>query len=312
MVLAGETPLVVLGPTGVGKTTVAVELAASQKAHILSADSRQIYRLMDIGTAKPTLEERKRAPHHLLDLAWPDEPFSVADFQKIGQGKMEELRGQGTPFLIVGGSPFYLYALLGSFFFPTVGRASDLRRELEKKVLEKGSAALHRMLEAVDPVSAERVHPNDTRRLIRAIEVWQLTGKPLSSFSVRGMDDCPYYLIGLRMNREDLRRRLERRTEEMFHRGLVDEVKDLLRRGYSTDLNPLRSIGYKETLEFLEGRSSLEDAKSKIVNSSLKFAKHQMTWFKRDRRIRWIDLEEEFDPVELASSILDGGEPAPS
>ena len=305
MVFAGETPLVILGPTGTGKTALAVELAASRGAHVLSADSRQIYRMMDIGTAKPTPEERKRAPHHLLDLVLPDEPFSVADFQKIGQDKIAELRCSGIPFLIVGGSPFYLYALLGSFFFPSVGRSSLLREELQRKAKEYGVVTLHRMLKLVDPISAERIHPNDLRRLIRALEVWELTGKPLSSFSVKRMEDRSCNLIGLRMNREDLRRRLEQRTEEMFHRGLVEEVEDLLKRGYSPDLNPLRSIGYKETIKFLAGRSSLEEAKTRIVTSSLQFAKHQMTWFKRDQRIHWLDLSTDFDPVELAARLLE-------
>ncbi|MCR4433861.1 MAG: tRNA (adenosine(37)-N6)-dimethylallyltransferase MiaA [Caldiserica bacterium] len=304
MVPEREDILVIVGPTGVGKTALAVEVASRAGFHILSADSRQIYRLMDIGTAKPTPEEREKAPHYLIDLAWPNVHFSVADFQSAGKEKMSELEAQGIPFMIVGGSPFYLYALMGSFFFPTVGADPQLRESLEREAQEKGSDFLHSRLKEVDPISASRIHPNDLKRIIRALEVWELTGRPLSSFTYRKTEVEGFRIVGLRMEKEDLRRRLEKRTEEMFRRGLVEEVRTLLERGYGPELVPMQSIGYKEVIEFLSGALTLEEAKGLIVKRSMQFAKHQMTWFKRDQRIRWIDLEAFPDFEMLAKTLI--------
>lgn len=306
MVPQGEGTLVILGPTGAGKTSLGVEVASIIGGHILSADSRQIYKLMDIGTAKPTKEERERAPHHLIDLVFPDQPFSVADFQKVGREKIAELERMGIPYLIVGGSPFYLYALMGSFFFPTVGADPQLRMALEKEAREKGSLFLHQRLQNVDPVSASRIHFNDLKRIIRALEVWELTGKPLSSFSYRKMEVEGFRLLGLKVQREDLRKRLERRTEAMFESGLVEEVKSLLEGGFGPDLMPMQSIGYREVIEMLNGKLSLKEAKDLIVQRSLQFAKRQMTWFKRDPRISWIEIPESPDFGRIAKSLVRG------
>lgn len=294
MVSKGET-LVILGPTGVGKTALALALASRFRAHILSADSRQIYKLMNIGTAKPTKEEQAIAPHHLIDLVWPDEPFSVADFQNLAFEKMSELKASGIPFMIVGGSPFYLYALMGSFFFPTVKADLQLRERWKAVAQERGNEFLYERLKAVDPLSASRIHPHDQRRIIRALEVWELTGKPLSSFVYKRTEAEGFQIIGLRAEREELRHRLERRTMEMFKKGLVEEVQALLKRGFGLDLTPMQSIGYKEVIQYLAGAISLEEAKEKIVTRSMQFAKHQMTWFKRDQRIRWVDLEKQVE-----------------
>lgn len=304
MVLERKDVLVIVGPTGVGKTALAVELASRAGFHILSADSRQIYRLMDIGTAKPTSEERKKAPHYLIDLAWPNEHFSVADFQREGKERIAELKARGISFIIVGGSPFYLYALMGSFFFPTVGADPQLRASLEREAQEKGSDFLHLRLKEVDPISSSRIHPHDLKRIIRALEVWELTGRPLSSFTYRKTEVEGFQIVGLRMRKEDLRRRLERRTEEMFKRGLIEEVRTLLEKGYGPELIPMQSIGYKEVTDFLSGKLTLEEAKELIIKRSMQFAKHQMTWFKRDPRIRWVEIPEFPDFVRIAKSLV--------
>jgi len=303
MVAPREETLVLLGPTGVGKTALAVEIAEGTGAHVISADSRQIFKLMDIGTAKPTPEEQRRAPHHLIDLVWPDQYFSVADFQKTGKEKMSQLVAQGIRYLIVGGSPFYLYALMDSFFFPSVGADVKLRKRLEREAAEKGSDFLHRRLQVVDPVSASRIHPNDLRRIVRALEVWELTGRPLSSFSYRRMEVEGFRIVGLRMRREDLERRLVERAEQMFRQGLVEEVKGLLDKGYGPELIPLQSIGYREVIELLSGKITLNEAKEQIVRKSLQFAKRQMTWFKRDPRIQWMELEAFPDFEHLAKNL---------
>lgn len=303
MVPKREGTIVILGPTGAGKTSLGIEVASIIGGHILSADSRQIFKLMDIGTAKPTEEERKKAPHHLIDLVFPDQAFSVADFQKEGHKKMAELQEKETPFIIVGGSPFYLYALMGSFFFPTVGADPQLRKALEKEAQEKGSQYLHQRLSRIDPVSASRIHFNDLKRIIRALEVWELTGRPLSSFSYKTTEVEGFSLYGLWIQRGDLRNRLKKRTEAMFKTGLVEEVEFLLKRGYGPDLIPMQSIGYREVIEMLSGKLSLEEAQDLIVQRSLQFAKRQMTWFKRDPRIHWIEIGKSPDFSRIAKSL---------
>lgn len=293
-----------VGPTGAGKTTLALALAERLGAEVLSADSRQVYRLMDIGTAKPTAAEQLRARHHLLDLAWPDETFTVADFQRQGLEVMTHLEREGIPFLIAGGSPFYLYALLGSFFLPTAGADPALRQRLEQEADENGLDALHTRLTSVDPISAGRIHPHDRRRIIRALEVWELTGFPRSHFQVTGYQGDRFHLVGLQVDREVLRQRLLQRTQGMLRAGLVEEVEGLLRRGYGANLIPLQSIGYAQVVRLLQGSLTTQEAEDEIVLRSLQFARRQMTWFKRDPRITWLQVGEDFQPERLAESLL--------
>jgi len=305
MVPRGQPPLVLLGPTGVGKTALALALADRQGTQILSADSRQVYRGMDVGTAKPTPEEQRRVPHHLIDLVNPDQPFTVADFQTLGSKAMGTLNQLGIPFLIVGGSPFYLYALLGDFFLPSVPADPDLRRDLEKEADEKGLPILQARLLSLDPDSAGKIHPNDRRRIIRALEVYLLSGRTRSSFSFGRMESIPFRLVGLAMGREDLRKRLVARTTKMLQHGLVEEVHALLQR-YPVTLRPLQSIGYRETIAYLEGQQDLEAARERIVTASMQFAKRQMTWFRRDPRIQWLELAAQFDPEKEARQLMLG------
>ena len=284
---------------------MALALADRQGAQILSADSRQVYRGMNIGTAKPTPEEQRRVPHHLIDLVNPDQPFTVADFQVLGRKAMETLNQTGIPFLIVGGSPFYLYALLGDFFLPSVPANPDLRRELEKEADEKGLPTLQARLLSLDPDSACKIHPNDRRRIVRALEVYLLSGRTRSSFSFGRMESIPFRLVGLTLSREDLKKRLVARTTKMLQRGLVEEVHALLQR-YPLTLRPLQSIGYKEAIAYLEGQLDLETAQERIVTASMQFAKRQMTWFRRDSRITWLALAAQFDPEKEARQLILG------
>lgn len=297
-------PFVVVGPTGVGKTALTLALAERLGAEILSADSRQVYRLMDIGTAKPTAAEQQRSHHHLIDLAWPDETFTVADFQRLGWEVMTRLEREGIPFLIAGGSPFYLYALLGNFFLPTAGADPALRQRLEREANEGGLEALHARLASVDPTSAGRIHPHDRRRIIRALEVWELTGYPRSHFQVAGYQGEHFRLIGLQVDREVLRRRLVQRTQGMIRAGLVEEVRNLLQRGYDAALIPLQSIGYAQVVRLLQGSLTTQEAEAEIVLRSLQFARRQMTWFKRDPRITWLQVGEDFLPEDLSEYLL--------
>jgi tRNA dimethylallyltransferase len=238
----------------------------------------------------------------LIDVVNPDQPFTVADFQALGRKAMETLNQPGIPFLIVGGSPFYLYALLGDFFLPSVPANPDLRRELEKEADEKGLPTLQARLLSLDPDSACKIHPNDRRRIIRALEVYVLSGRTRSSFSFGRMESIPFRLVGLAMGREDLKKRLVARTTKMFQRGLVEEVHALLQR-YPLTLRPLQSIGYKETIAYLEGQLDLETAQERIVTASMQFAKRQMTWFRRDSRIHWLELAAQFDPEKEARQL---------
>ncbi len=299
-----DRPFVVVGPTGAGKTALALALAERLGAEVLSADSRQVYRLMDIGTAKPNAVEQQRVHHHLLDLAWPDETFTVADFQRLGTEVMTRLEREGIPFLIAGGSPFYLYALLGNFFLPTAGADPALRQRLESEADQRGLEVLHARLTSIDPISAGHLHPHDRRRIIRALEVWELTGYPRSHFQVAGYQGERFRLVGLQVDREVLRRRLVRRTQAMIRAGLVEEVKGLLQRGYDTGLIPLQSIGYAQVVRLLEGSLTIQEAEDEIVLRSLQFARRQMTWFKRDPRITWWQVGEDFLPEDLAESTL--------
>jgi tRNA dimethylallyltransferase len=302
--MAPKRPFVLVGPTGSGKTALAIALAQRLGAVVLSADSRQVYRSMDIGTAKPTEEERILAPHLLIDLAWPDEPFTVADFQRLGQEEMTRQRQAGTPFLVAGGSPFYLYALLGSFFLPSAGANWELRQRLELEADVRGLERLHKRLAEIDPDSAGRIHPHDRRRIIRALEVWELTGKPRSHFRPVGFEGAGYRIVGLALSHDELARRLQRRMEEMFRRGLLEEVQGLLDRGYGPNLTPLQSIGYAQVIRLLQGKISQEQAQAEIVLRSLQFARRQMTWFKRDPRVEWFQVEADFDAEGLAETLL--------
>ncbi|MBU0573463.1 MAG: tRNA (adenosine(37)-N6)-dimethylallyltransferase MiaA [Candidatus Margulisbacteria bacterium] len=279
---------IILGQTAVGKTKYAIELAKKVSGEILSADSMQVYRGMDIGTAKSTKEERQDIPHHLIDIRDPDEEWTVSDFVKETEKLVPQIIARGKAPIIAGGTGLYLWALLEGFSFPIVPADPELRKRLGADPLEK----LFAQLKEVDPQAAAKIHPNDKKRIVRGLEVYELTGKPISSFAIEGKVTSPRLkwnckIIGLTLPREELYRRIEERVDRMLDKGLVNEVKGLLAKGYSRELSSMQALGYKETIDHLEGKYSYEEYVKYFKQKSRNFARRQMTWFKRFKDVAW-------------------------
>lgn len=291
---AKKLPLaVLLGPTASGKTALGVALARRLDAEVVSADSMQIYRGMDIGSAKPTLEERGGIPHHLLDVADIDGPkFSAAEYQRLAKEAISGLHQAGRLPLVVGGTGLYINALTTGLDFTETAGDEALRAQLA--IQEKESpGSLYALLQKEDPAAAARLHPHDTKRLIRALEVKRLTGKPMGSdFVGGGAEAYPYapILVGLTMPRELLYTRIEQRVDAMLAQGLVEEAKAIWQRGYDRGLPALQALGYKQLFAHFEGEFSLAEAVEAIKRETRRFAKRQMTWFRRDERIAWLDI----------------------
>lgn len=291
-----KTPLlVIVGPTAVGKTKMAIKLAHRLGGEIISADSRQVYRHMDIGTAKPTLVEREGVPHHLLDIIDPDEEFSVAQYQRLAQGSIKEVWERGKLPILTGGTGFYVNAVIDNYNFSSTAMNREFRRRLRRLGEEKGGGYLWDKLSLVDPVSARRLHPNDLRRIIRALEVYEFTGCPLSQWEREQGKESPYHLclIGLILERPLLYKRINRRVEEMVEKGLVDEVRGLLEKGYSPTLNSMKGLGYKEIIPYIKGEASLAETMAILQRDTRRFAKRQLTWFRRDKRISWFSMDKD-------------------
>lgn len=287
--------LVLVGPTAVGKTRYSLEIAETFQCEILSGDSMQVYRGMDIGTAKATPEERKRIPHHMIDIVDPDEPFSVSEFQRMARAKIAEIHERGKLPFLVGGTGLYVEAVCYDFSFGGTGENRAFREAMKQKALAEGTAALHRQLAEVDPESAKRIHPNDLRRIIRALEVYEQTGVPLSQTFRKGEKKSPYELcvIGLHMEREKLYRRIEERVDRMIEAGLVQEVERLLAQGVPEDAISMQGLGYKEIIPYLRGEQTLEEAVAILKRNTRRFAKRQWSWFRRMPDIIWIDVGNE-------------------
>ncbi len=287
-----EQPRLVLitGPTATGKTALAVELATRYGAEIVSADSRQVYRYLDIGTAKPTPAQRAAVPHHLLDVVKPDEPFDSARFRTLALAAIEDVRQRGRRVLVVGGTGLYLRALTrGLCAVPPADPA--LRARLQAQEREAGRGFLHRWLSRVDAVAAARLHPHDTVRLVRALEVWLLTGTPLSQWQqAHGFSERPFVTltIGLVLDRETLARRIEQRCTQMVRDGLLEEVRRLWALGYGPELPPLQTIGYAQMGEVLQGRWGLDEAVAQMARETRRLAKRQLTWLRAEPGVRWL------------------------
>jgi tRNA dimethylallyltransferase len=297
--------LVLVGPTAVGKTAVSVEVALRLGGEIVSADSMLVYRYMDIGTAKPTMEERRGIPHYMIDIIEPDEPYSVALYQAQARQHIHEIWERGKLPLLVGGTGLYVHSVIEPYHFTSAGIDEDFRRKLMREVEEKGSQALYQRLVEVDPETAARVHPNTLKRVIRALEVYHLTGRPMSSALREKGEKPPYnfFILGLTMDRQRLYQRIEARVDQMMEMGLVEEVQGLLDRGYSPRLTSMQGLGYKEIIAYLRGLSTLDEAVHLLKRNTRRFAKRQFTWFKRDPRINWINVGQYTSLTEVAREI---------
>ena len=286
--------ILIVGPTAVGKTEIAIQLAERINGEIVSADSRLFYRGMDIGTAKPTRKEQSRVPHDLIDIANPDEILSLAVFQQKAREATADIHSRGKLPLLVGGTGQYVSAVTEGWNPPEVKPDEKLRVELEKEHEEKGKDFLYEKLKSLDPDAAEKIDPRNVRRTIRALEVILTTGKKFSK--QRGQGESPYHLItiGLTRPRPELYARVDARIESMFENGLLDEVKGLLAKGYSPDLPPMSAIGYRECVGVIEGQLSIEQAKVEMRRATRIFVRRQSNWFKEsDPNIRWLYAGEE-------------------
>lgn len=290
--IAQDNRLAVLcGPTAVGKTAVSVALAQRLNAEIVCADSRTVYRGLDIGTAKPDAAQRALVPHHLLDVVDPTAAFTVSDFQRLAQTAIEAIRARGGLPLIVGGTGLYIRAVVDRLRIPDVPPDERLRTALEAEAHEHGPAHLHRRLAGLDPMAAARIHPHNVRRVIRALEVVTLTGRPFSTQQGRDTDHAAVAMVGLIAERARLYRWIGERVDAQLAAGLVDETRALLARGVPATAPAMQSLGYKEIGGWLRGLYPYEEAVRRLKRNTRRYAKRQLTWFGRDPRIRWLEID---------------------
>jgi len=289
--------LVIVGATAVGKTETALRVAERLGGEIISADSRLLYRGMDIGTAKPTLEERKRVKHHLIDLAEPDEVWSLALFQKELINKIHEISDAGKLPIVTGGTGQYIRSLVEGWVIPTVKPDHQLRAVLESWGREIGSEELHKKVSLLDAEAARKIDPQNLRRLVRALEVIFSSGEPFSSQKERAEQPLEFKLIGLTRPRPELYARVDARIEQMFAIGFEDEVRALISKGYSPELPTLSAIGYREVIQVIQGKSSLEEVKQTMRRKTREFIRRQTNWFKPDDPlIEWFEMTP--DPLD--------------
>jgi len=285
---------IIVGPTAIGKTSLSLEYAQHHDCEIISADSRQIYKYMDIGTAKPTLEERDIAPHHFIDIINPDDYYNAGIFGRQARKKVTEIFDRGKLPLVVGGAGFYIRALVEGFFELEI-HDENVKESLRIEAREHGLESLYARLAEIDSAMAKRLHPNDSQRIMRALEVYEISGTPLSHLQSRESVACdfsPFY-IGLTMDRAKLYTRIEKRVDAMLANGLIDEVICLKSMNYDESLPGLQTVGYKEVFQHVNEGLGLEDMIDLIKKNTRNYAKRQMTWFRKNRNIRWFDVSEE-------------------
>jgi tRNA dimethylallyltransferase len=286
--------LAILGPTAVGKSWLGLLLGETLPGEIISADALQAYRGFDIGTAKPSAAECLRVPHHLIDIRDPDEPYSAGEFSRLASGKLEEIRQRQRRPLVVGGSGLYVRALLDGIS-PIPATSREIREELGRELADCGLSSLFRRLEKVDPATASRLSRGDTQRVMRALEVVLSTGRPLSSWladNPTGPGGLESVRLGLTLPRDVLYDRISERVGAMIGAGWVEEVEGLLNEGYGPGIPAFQAIGYRQLAEHIAGKISLEEAIAKIVRATCRYAKRQMTWFRREEAIFWFSMED--------------------
>ena len=299
--------VVIAGPTAVGKTEYSIRIAKALNGEIISADSMQLYRFMDIGSAKPTAEERAAVPHHLVDEVDPRLPWSAAEYQKLAKKYIAEVLERGNLPVISGGTGLYVNSLLYDMDFSILPRQKGFREELEQEEAIFGSERVHQRLRELDPAAAERIHPNNIKKVVRAIEVCESSGKEFPDFASKLHETNNYspVLIGLTRDREELYSRIEARVDLLLNAGLIDEVSGLLKMGLTCSDISMKGIGYKEVIGFLNGEYDREEAIRLIKLNTRHYAKRQLTWFRRYPDMRWFDLSEYDGPDEGTAIILD-------
>ncbi|MGD8237476.1 MAG: tRNA (adenosine(37)-N6)-dimethylallyltransferase MiaA [Armatimonadota bacterium] len=305
--MADRIPLLcIVGPTATGKTRISIELARALGGEIVSADSMQIYRRMDIGTARPTATEREQATFHLIDFVEPDRPYSVQQYQGAAEAAIRSIHQRGALPILCGGTGLYVSAVLDHYVFPPGDGTEGTREQLEEDARRHGPEALHRRLQQIDPEAAARTSPRDVKRVVRALEVFALTGETISrAASVDPHSEMQYTVavFGICMPRPGLYQRIEQRVDAMMEAGLLDEVAGLLREGYDRRLQAMQAIGYRQLAAHLAGETSLSDAIAAVKRDTRRYAKRQLTWLRRDERVRWTDVLEHGGAQKVADAI---------
>ena len=305
-----EKLLVIIGPTAVGKTKLSIELAKRYNGEIISGDSMQVYKGMDIGTAKIKEYEKEGIPHYLIDIKEPDEPFSAAEFQVLANSKIQDIQSRGKLPIIVGGTGLYIQSVIYDYQFSDASSDPQYRAKLEKIVAEEGIENVFVKLKEIDPESAERIHPNNIRRVIRALEIYHCTGHTMSEQLKEQPTEMKYdtCILGLTMNREQLYERIDHRVDVMMEEGLVEEVQGFYQRGLK-DCQSIQAIGYKELYDFLDGEISKSEAVENLKQNSRRYAKRQLTWFHNKMDVSWFDVtnvEEFVKKIDEISEFIAG------
>ncbi len=296
--------IVLIGPTAVGKTQTSIELAKAFQAEIISGDSMQIYKGMDIGTAKITEEEMSGIPHHLIDIKNADESFSVAEFQRMVREKISDIHSRGKLPMIVGGTGLYIQSVLFDYHFTETPGDEEYRKELERQAEEYGKERLHAELVKIDPDAARSIHPNNIRRVIRALEIFHCTGKTMSEYQKEQQHELLYdtAIVGLTMDRDRLYERINYRVELMMKAGLLEEVKRFYDSGLR-DVQSIQAIGYKELYDYFDGKVTEQEAVENLMQNSRRYAKRQLTWFRNKMDVKWFDVTGEVEQSKIIQDI---------
>jgi len=302
-----ECLIAIVGPTAVGKSELALHLAQDFPIEMVSADSRQVYRYMDIGTNKPTLAERAAAHHHLIDVVNPDEDFNLAIYHQLAAETIKDIQQKDKLPLLVGGSGLYVWSILEGWEIPQVSPNRKLRCDLEAREKQEGSYTLHKELQQIDPLAAAIIHPANIRRIIRALEIYHMTGQLPSQSWRKEAPSFPVLIIGLTVERSELYSKIDSRVDKMIQKGLVKEVKELVKMGYNLSLSSMSGIGYKQIGQFLEGQLSLPVAIEQIKYETHRLARHQYAWFHLgDKRIHWFDASQFTATLDKAKDLIGG------
>jgi tRNA dimethylallyltransferase len=295
--------LIIVGPTGSGKSLIGFAIAKKLGAEIVSADSRQIFKYLDIGTAKPSRDELSEVKHHFIDEKYPNEVYNAGEYSKDARIRIENIFKQNKIPIIVGGSGLYIHALVDGFFD---GPSADgqIRSELEYRMKTEGSKKLLEELRTIDPISASKMLPSNSRRIVRALEVFRITGEPISKLQKNIiLPDFDPVFVGPNWDRKKLYQRINARVDWMIGAGLLSEVNKLIEKGYSSSMNALQTVGYQEVFEFLNGKISFDEMTDLIKKNSRHYAKRQLTWFRRDARIKWFDVRNEKELIAISDNI---------